>query len=89
MKITGNVASVTGVYTNDKRISRVENTNKISMGTDDVKISSKGKDFAIVMNALKDVPDVRMDRVNEISAKLESGEYKVSGDDIMNKLFSE
>lgn len=89
MKITGNVAGVTGVYTNDKRISRVENTNKISMGTDDVKISSKGKDFAIAMNALKNVPDVRMDRVNEISAKLESGEYKVSGDDIMNKLFSE
>lgn len=89
MKITGNVTGVTGIYTNDKRISRVENTNKISMGTDDVKISSTGKDFAIAMNALKNVPDVRMDRVNEISAKLESGEYNVSGDDIMNKLFSE
>jgi len=89
MKITGNVASVTGVYTNDKRISRVENTNKISMGQDDVKISSKGKDYAIAMNALKNVPDVRTDKVNELSAKIESGEYKVSGDDIMNKLFAE
>jgi negative regulator of flagellin synthesis FlgM len=89
MKITGNVASVTGVYTNDKRISKVENTNKISMGQDDVKISSKGKDYAVAMNALKNVPDVRMDKVNDIAAKLESGEYKVSGDDIMNKLFAE
>ena len=89
MKISGNVASVTGVYTNDKRISRVENTNKISMGTDDVKISSKGKDFAIAMNALKDVPDVRTDKLNDLAARIESGEYKVSGDDIMNRLFAE
>ena len=41
------------------------------------------------MNALKNVPDVRTDRVNELTAKLESGEYKVSGDDIMNKIFVE
>ena len=89
MRISGNVSGVSGIYTNDKKISKVENVNKISLGRDDIKISSKAKDFSVAMNALKNVPDVRMDRVNEISAKLESGEYKVSGDDIMNKLFSE
>ena len=86
MKITGNVGNVTGVYTNDKRISRVENTNKISPAKDDVKISSVGKDFAIAMNAVKNTPDIRMDRVNEISAKLERGEYNVSGEDIARKI---
>ena len=86
MRITGNVGSITGVYTNDKRISRVENTNKISPASDDVKISSVGKDFAIAMNALKDVPDIRMDRVNELSAKIASGEYNVSGEDIASRI---
>jgi len=86
MRITGNVGNVTGVYTNDKRISRIENTNKISPASDDVKISNVGKDFTIAMNALKDVPDIRTDRVNELSAKIESGEYNVSGNDIASKI---
>ena len=86
MRITGNVGNVTGVYTNDKRISRVENTNKISPASDDVKISNVGKDFTVAMNALKDVPDIRMDRVNELSAKIEKGEYNVSGEDIASRI---
>ena len=86
MRITGNVGNVTGVYTNDKRISHVENTNKISPAKDDVKISNVGKDFTIAMNALRDVPDIRMDRVNELSAKIERGEYNVSGQDIASKI---
>jgi len=86
MRITGNVGNVTGVYTNDKRISRLENVNKISPAKDDVKISSVGKDFTIAMNALREVPDIRMDRVNELSAKIESGEYNVSGEDIASKI---
>ena len=89
MRITGNVGNVTGVYTNDKRISRVENTNKISPSKDDVKISSVGKDFAFAMNAVKNAPDIRMDRVNEISAKIEKGEYNVSGEDIAAKILGE
>jgi len=89
MRITGNVGNVTGVYTNDKRISRLENVNKISPAKDDVKISSVGKDFTIAMNALKDVPDIRMDKVNEISAKIASGEYNVSGNDIAAKILGE
>ena len=64
MRISGNVAGVTGIYTNDKRISRVENTNKISPAKDDVKISSVGKDFTIAMNALKDVPVLREPQVS-------------------------
>ena len=89
MRITGNVGNVTGVYTNDKRISRVENTNKISPAKDDVKISSVGKDFVFAMNAVKNAPDIRMDKVNEISAKIERGEYNVSGEDIAAKILGE
>lgn len=89
MRITGNVGNVTGVYTNDKRISRLENTNKISPSKDDVKISSVGKDFAFAMNAVKNTPDIRMDRVSELSARIESGEYNVSGEDIASKILGE
>ena len=86
MRISGNVSGVAGIYTNDKKISKVENVNTISPAKDDVKISNVGKDFTIAMNALKDVPDIRMDRVNELSAKIERGEYNVSGEDIASKI---
>lgn len=89
MRITGSVSGVTGVYTNDKRVSRVDSSNKVGLGRDDVKISNVGKDFTTVMNALKNVPDVRMDKVNELSAKIEKGEYNVSGYDIAAKMLGE
>lgn len=89
MRISGNVTGVTGIYTNDKRISRVESLNNVTAARDNIKISSTGKDFSTALNALKKVPDVRQDRVDEISAKINNGEYKVSGEDIMNKLFNE
>lgn len=88
MRISGNVSAVTGIYTNDKKISRVENVNKLSLGKDDIKISSKAKDYTTAMNALKNVPDVRQDKIDEISAKLAKSEYRISGDDIADRILN-
>lgn len=88
MRISGNVSAVTGIYTNDKKISKVENVNKLSLGKDDIKISSKAKDYTTAMNALKNVPDVRQDRVDEIANKLAKNEYKISGDDIADRILN-
>ena len=88
MRISVNVSAVTGIYKNDKKISKGENVNKLSLGKDDIKISSKAKDYTTAMNALKNVPDVRQDRVDEISAKLAKNEYKISGDDIADRILN-
>lgn len=89
MRISGNVSAVTGIYTNDKKISKVENVNKLSLGKDDIKISSKAKDYTTAMNALKNVPDVRQDRVDEITNKLAKNEYKISGNDIADRILND
>lgn len=89
MRISGNVSGVTGIYTNDKKISKVENVNKVSETKDDVKISNVGKDYAVALNALKDVPDVRQDKVDDISSKISKNEYSVSGEDIADKIMNE
>jgi negative regulator of flagellin synthesis FlgM len=89
MRISGNVQGVAGIYTNDKKISKVENVNKLSLGRDDIKISSKAKDYSVAMNALKNIPDVRQDKVDEVAKKLANGEYKVSGDDIADKILND
>ena len=89
MRISGNVSGVAGIYTNDKKISKVENVNKLNLGRDDIKISSKAKDYSIAMNALKNIPDVRQDRVDEVAKKLANKEYDVSGDDIADKILND
>ena len=86
MRIDG-LPQVTGIYTNDKKVSRVENLNNVEGIKDNVKISEVGKDYAIAQKALKDIPDVRQDRIEEVKAKMEKGEMEnVKGEDIATKI---
>ena len=86
MRIDG-LPQVTGIYTNDKKVSRVENLNNVENVKDNVKISEVGKDYAIAQKALKDIPDVRQDRIEEVKAKMEKGEMEnVKGEDIATKI---
>jgi negative regulator of flagellin synthesis FlgM len=66
MRIDGNVQPVSGIYTKDKKVSHVENINKSAEVKDNVKISTKGKDFAVAQKALKEIPDVRKEKVRNI-----------------------
>jgi len=38
------------------------------------------------MKALKEIPDIRKDKVEELARKIESGTYKVSEEDIADKI---
>ena len=87
MRITDSVPQVTGIYTNDKRVSRVENINRAEGIKDNVKISEVGKDFAIAQKAMRDIPDVRQDKIDEVKAKMENGAIKnVKVNDIAEKI---
>lgn len=86
MRIGDGLPQVTGIYTNDKKVSRVENLNNVQGIKDNVKISEVGKDYNIAQKALKNVPDVRQDKVDAVMAKMEKGDYEVKGDDIASKI---
>ena len=42
----------------------------------------------IAKNALKNVPDIREDKVNELSAKMANGTYQVSPESFADKLIA-
>ena len=86
MRITGGIQNVSEIYTKENRVNKLNNIDKVDAPKDDVKISATGKDFSIAMNALKDVPDVREDKVNDIRSRIENGTYNVSGKDVAEKL---
>ena len=51
-----------------------------------VSMSSMGQEIGKALGALNGMSDVRADRVAELKAKIESGEYQVSGRDVAESL---
>lgn len=88
MKIWGNVPSVTGVYGSKGKIDRTAQVQGAASKRDELSISGTAKDYSVVMKALQQVPDVRQDKIDEISKKIESGNYSVSSTDIADKIIS-
>jgi negative regulator of flagellin synthesis FlgM len=86
MKIWGNIPKVFGIYNKQNPIDKIQKNNVVSSGKDEFKISEQAKEFQIAMKALANVPDIREDKVREISARIESGEYKVEAKDISEKI---
>ncbi|NLN64333.1 MAG: flagellar biosynthesis anti-sigma factor FlgM [Clostridiaceae bacterium] len=88
MKIWGDNPRVFGVYNHTNTVGKVQKTENVASKRDGYKISSQAKDYQAVMKALRDVPDIRQDKVREISERLESGQYKVETRDISDKIIS-
>lgn len=62
--------------------------NTQSVAADAVVLSGKGKEASVITKALKDLPEVREDKVSELKAKIASGSYDVSGKKIAEKMVS-
>lgn len=86
MKIWGNVPKVSGVYSNTNKIEKSSKISEVASKKDELTISGTAKDFNVVMKALKQIPDIRQDKVDEISRKIERGEYSVSASDVAERI---
>ncbi len=82
MRIPGDISKITGVYGSQKNISRVTRPGAVASKKDVLSISNEAKDFQTVYKALKEVPDMRMEKVNDLSGSIEAGKYSVKGRDV-------
>ncbi|WP_207858369.1 flagellar biosynthesis anti-sigma factor FlgM [Lucifera butyrica] len=53
---------------------------------DEVILSSKAQEFGPMLEKLKNMPEVRQDKVQEISQSLQSGSYQVDSGAVANKM---
>ena len=53
---------------------------------DEVQISRVGRDFQVAKQAVAQSSDIREDKVTQLKAKIDSGEYQVSAGDFASKL---
>jgi negative regulator of flagellin synthesis FlgM len=74
----------------DKRADRSEGAGAANTA-DGVKsdISTRGRELARAKEIAAETPDVREDKIADIKARLADGKYKVSADDIADKMVSE
>jgi Anti-sigma-28 factor, FlgM. len=86
MKISGDVYNVSKVYNTQNHIGAVNQVNSVKSRKDIISISDNAKDYQIVSKALKDIPDVRQNKIDEFKEVYQSGTYDVSGQEIVEKL---
>jgi len=86
MKIWGEIPRISGVYGKHKKVAGSDKISGVSSKKDVLSISDKAKDFQTAMKALRNVPDVREDKIRELSGKFNSGNYDVNGKDVAERI---
>ncbi len=86
MKIWGEIPKIFGAYEKHKNAGKIDKTSGVASKKDVVSISNQAKDFQTVMKGIKEVPDIRIDKVNELASRYESGNYDVNGSDVADKI---
>lgn len=88
MKISNNpnIQKILGVYKNNT--AAVQKPAKVAQEKDKVEISDRAKDFQWALNAYKNLPDVRKEKVEEVTRKIQSGTYNPTGEEIADSMFN-
>lgn len=84
MKLTG-VTSVYTAYQSSNSVSKQKNQTTETQ-KDTVAISSEARTFQMAMRALNNAPDVRSEIVDPLKARIDSGTYNVSNEDLADSM---
>lgn len=88
MRIGNGPQPVVPVNFSKSRVNNAYGTTSVPSQKDELTISSQAKDFSLVMNALRKVPDVRAEKVAEFSSAVEAGTYSVPAKDVSDKIIA-
>ena len=73
---------------NVEKVSANDKQNSSVVESDEVSISEKGKDVSEMTRTLKEMPDVRADKVADLKERIANGTYNMSGKDIASKIIN-
>lgn len=73
---------------NIEKVSANDKQNSAAVESDAVSISEKGKDVSEMTRTLKEMPDVRADKIADLKERIANGTYNVSGKDIASKIIN-
>jgi negative regulator of flagellin synthesis FlgM len=85
MKIGNLPAVVMDQYKNTNKV-RTNKTEAAAMGTDRLELSGAARLFDTALSAIKEAPEIRMDRVEAIRAQIAAGTYSINTAVIAQKM---
>lgn len=82
-----NIMKVYGEQTKVTKVGKPQNAGPVQKN-DEVILSSQAQGFGQILNSIKNLPDVREDKVQEISQRIAAGTYQTDSRDIADKMIS-
>lgn len=89
MKIQGNPLPEVKEATPRQTVEKSEQTKASVPQNDPVKISSGAKEAQSITARIEKVPDIREDKVRELKAAIDAGNYNISGEAVAEKMIKE
>lgn len=86
MKIFNNPNIQKALGTYKSKMAKPQKINKVGASKDKIEISSKAREFQVALNAFKKLPEIRKEKVEEISNAIASGTYNPSAEEIVSKM---
>jgi len=82
------IQNVAKVYGEQNQVTKNSKTGKksISQGKDEFILSSGAQEFSPTFNRIKGLPDVRPEKVQELSEKIDGGTYHVNSQGTAEKM---
>lgn len=85
MKINS-LEHVTSVYNSQKSVT--SKTKNAVNKKDELLISSEAKDIQLAYKLVKQVPDVRQEKVDQLKNQIQTGTYNVKLEEIVDKMIN-
>lgn len=82
------INKILNIYNNQGNVSKITKTDKTKK-IDQLNISSTGRDFQIAMDEIKNKPEVRTEKIEELRKQIQAGTYKVDAKAIADKMISD
>lgn len=86
MRINGMIKAYDNFSVSKESAKKDENIKAAKSNGNVLSVSSEGKDYHAIRQALANTPDIREDKVASIKARMENGTYNVSSADVAKKI---
>lgn len=76
------------VYNSNSNTKKIAGDKKIE-GTDEIRLSEKAMEFQYALKKIREVEDIRTEKVEKIKTQVKSGTYYVDGKKIAEKMIED
>lgn len=82
------IQSIMKVYTDQNKVTQTTKTTGTTPASkkDEVILSTQAQEFGQIFQAIKAMPDVRQEKVQEIANKIAQGDYSVDAREVAEKM---